>query len=142
MTPLQRLYLALADLVLVVHAAIVAFVVLGLVVIWVGRFARWGFVRNCWFRLAHLAAIGTVAAEAVAGMVCPLTTWENQLRSLAGGERRYAGSFVQHWLHRLLFFDLSQAVFTIGYLAFFAVVALSFWYVPPRWPKRPTSNRS
>jgi hypothetical protein len=35
MTLFQRLCLALADLVLVVHAAFVAFVVLGLVLIWV-----------------------------------------------------------------------------------------------------------
>ena len=141
MTVLQRFYLALADLVLVIHFAVVAFVVLGLVLVWMGRFLRWSFVRNFWFRLAHLTAIGTVVAESFAGMVCPLTTWENQLRSLAGGEKRYAGSFVQHWLHRVMFFDLGETTFTIAYVAFFLVVALSFWLVPPRWPRRSNSRR-
>jgi len=136
MTPLQRFYLGLADLVLVVHASFVAFVVVGLVLIWIGQVRRWAFVRNFWFRVAHLAAIGVVAAESLSGFVCPLTTWEDQLRLLAGGEQRYAGSFIQHWLHQVIFFDLSESAFTIAYVTFFLAVALSLWLVPPRLPRR------
>ena len=136
MTPQQRFYHGLADLVLVVHAAFVTFVVVGLLLIWIGQVRRWGFVRNFWFRVAHLAAIGVVAAESVSGFVCPLTTWEDRLRLRAGGEQRYAGSFIQHWLHQVIFFDLSESVFTVFYLAFFLAVALSLWWVPPRWPGR------
>ena len=84
MTPLQRLWLALADLVLVLHAAFCAFVLLGLVLIWLGRFRGWAFVRNLWFRMAHLACIGVVVAESMLDIVCPLTTWEDRLRLLAG----------------------------------------------------------
>lgn len=140
MTPLQRLYLALADLVLVVHAAFVGFVVIGLLVIWIGGFRRWSFVRNFWFRLAHLAAIAVVAAESLAGFICPLTTWESCLRLLAGGEERYQGSFVQHWLHKMLFFELPERAFPIAYVVFLVVVVLSFWRVPPRRPnpRRPS----
>jgi hypothetical protein len=132
MTSLQRLYLVLADLTLVVHAAFVAFVVFGLLLIWIGWLRRWNFVRNFWFRLAHLAAIGVVAAESLISFVCPLTTWEDRLRMLAGGEQRYQESFVQHWLHPVLFFDVDERTFTIIYIAFFVVVALSLWLVPPR----------
>ena len=139
MTLPQRLYLGLADLVLVVHFAFVAFVVVGLLLIWLGWFRRWNFVRNRWFRLGHLAAIGVVAAESVLGFVCPLTTWENRLRLLAGGEQRYAESFVQHWLHRLMFFDLDERAFTIGYVVFFLAVVLSLWLVPPVWARRAAS---
>jgi len=133
MTNAQRLYLLLADLTLIVHAAFVAFVIVGLLLIWIGRFCRWAFVRNAWFRLAHLAAIGIVAAESLAGFVCPLTTWEDRLRLLAGGEERYQGSFIQHWLHQVMFFDLNEWVFTAAYVTFFLVVVLSLWFVPPRW---------
>ena len=136
MTLFQRLCLALADLVLVVHAAFVAFVVVGLVLIWVGRFRGWAFVRNVWFRMAHLAAMAVVAAESLMGFVCPLTTWEDQLRLLAGGQQRYADSFVQHWLHPLIFFNVGEGVFTAAYLAFFLAVVLSFWLIPPRWTRR------
>ncbi len=136
MTNAQRLYLMLADLVLIVHAAFVAFVIVGLLLIWLGRFRGWGLVRNFWFRLTHLAAIAIVAAEALIGFVCPLTTWENRLRFLAGGDERYQGSFIQHWLHQVMFFDFNEWVFTVVYVVFFVVVALSLWFVPPQWPRR------
>ncbi len=136
MTLFQRLWLALADLVLVVHVTFVAFVVVGLVLIWVGRFRGWVFVRNWWFRAAHLAAIGAVAAESLTGFVCPLTTWEDRLRLLAGDQQRYEGSFVQHWLHRLIFYDLDERVFTIAYVIFLLAVAASLWLVPPRRRRR------
>ena len=136
MTPVHRFYLVLADAVLIIHFAFVAFVLVGMALIWIGWWRRWDFVRNFWFRLAHLAAIAVVAAESLMGFVCPLTTWEERLRLLAGGEQRYAGSFVQHWLHRLIFFDLSERVFTIAYVVFFLLVALSLWLAPPQRPRR------
>ena len=108
MTLLKRFYLVLADTVLVLHFSFVAFVILGLVLIWMGRWRRWPWVRNFWFRMSHLLAIGVVAAESLVGFICPLTTWEDRLRLLAGGDQRYEGSFVQHWLHRLMFFDRHQ----------------------------------
>jgi len=137
----QRLYLVLADLTLIVHAAFVAFVIVGLLLIWLGRFCRWDFVRNVWFRFAHLAAIGVVAAESLAGFVCPLTTWEDKLRLLAGGAERYQGSFIQHWLHQVMFFDVDPNVFRAAYLAFFLAVALSLWFVPPHWRRRNPDSR-
>jgi len=75
-----------------------------------------------------------VAAESLAGIVCPLTIWENNLRLLAEGGEPYEGSFVQHWLRRVMFFEASESTFTILYVLFFAAVALSVWLVKPRWP--------
>jgi len=137
MTPLQRLYLALADFVLVIHVAFVAFVVVGLLLVWLGWWCGWRFVRKPWFRLAHIAAIGVVAAESVLNFTCPLTIWEDRLRLLAGGEERYADSFIGHWLHQILFFDIDPHVFTIIYITFFLLVALSFWLVPPKRTAKP-----
>jgi hypothetical protein len=54
-----------------------------------------------------------------------LTTWENLLRERAGSAA-YSESFIQHWLHRLLFFEAPFWVFTTIYLAF-ALVLLSLW---------------
>jgi Protein of Unknown function (DUF2784) len=140
MTLFQRLCLFLADAILVMHAAFIAFVVVGLVLIWVGWFRRWPVVRSIWFRTLHLAAIAFVAAQALGGAVCPLTNWEDQLRRLAGAEERYAGSFIQHWLHRLIFFDLDERVFTVSYVAFFLAAAVSFWVIPPRSKQRPDAS--
>jgi len=140
MTPVQRVYLALADLVLVIHAAFIAFVVVGLVLIWIGWLLKWAFVRNMWFRAAHLAAIGVVVFESLTGIVCPLTTLEDHLRLLAGGHMRYAGSFIEHWVRPLIFFNMNQSAFTVIYVAFFLAVALSLWLVPPRRSRRATQS--
>jgi hypothetical protein len=132
----RTFYGALADVLLAIHFAFVLFVVLGLLMIWMGGLFRWRLVRSFAFRAAHVAAIGVVAAESVAGITCPLTTWENDLRLLAGGGGPYAGSFVQYWIHRAMFFEASEMTFTLIYLLFFGGVILSFWLVPPRWPAR------
>ena len=93
----------LADFIVVFHATYVSFVVFGLVLILLGIAFRWGWVRNFWFRALHLAAIGIVVLEAVVGMTCPLTDWEQRLRKMAG-EGDYAGDFIGHWAHRLIFY--------------------------------------
>src|SRR6266478_2969023 len=103
-----KTYSLLADLVLLVHFAFVAFVALGFLAIWVGYFCRWTFVRDLRFRVAHLLAIGLVLAEALTGVICPLTTWEKQLRVRAGQGTGYSGSFIQHWFGRILFHDWSE----------------------------------
>ena len=65
------IYGVLADVVLVVHFAFVAYVVLGLLFIWIGRAFRRRCVRNFWFRATHLLAMGIVVAEQVCGVARP-----------------------------------------------------------------------
>src|SRR5688572_13190915 len=125
-------YSLLADLVLLVHFAFVAFVALGFLVIWVGYFCRWPFVRDLRFRVAHLVAMGVVLAESLTGFICPLTTWENQLRKHAGEAAGYSGSFIQHCVGRLLFHDWSEQTFTFIYAGLFILVGITFWVVRPQ----------
>src|ERR1043166_218356 len=105
---MRTFYLILADAILVLHALIVLFNVGSLPVIWLGRFLEWNFVRNFAFRIVHLLLIGFVAAEAVVGAICPLTSWEDRLRIQAGVDPRYEGGYIAHWLHQLMFYDLDQ----------------------------------
>jgi len=122
----------LADLILALHVAYVLFVVVGLALIWLGIGRGWRWVRNFWFRLAHLGAIGLVAAEALVGLTCPLTVLEDWLRP-----DDYATSgFVERWVHRLLFWDFPAWVFTLVYLVF-AFLAVLTWR---RWPPVPPSK--
>jgi hypothetical protein len=137
---MQKLYLLLADAVLITHALIVLFNVASLPLIWLGRWLRWRFVRNFSFRLVHLLLIGYITVQALAGKNCPLTGWEEQLRVKAGTGGHYAGSFIAHWVQRLLFYDAEEWVFTVAYLLFFALVlATQFWVKPdpPRWWREP-----
>lgn len=122
----------LADFVVTVHFAYVAFVVLGLLLTIVGAVCGWPWIRNRWFRGAHLLAILVVVAEAWLGIECPLTTWENQLRA-AAGTSTYASGFIAQWLHDVMFFDAPAWVFTLAYTAFGLAVAATWWLVPPRW---------
>ncbi|GAC1471663.1 MAG: hypothetical protein NVSMB9_18070 [Isosphaeraceae bacterium] len=125
----------LADLIVLFHALFVAFVVLGMAVILLGLACRWEWVRNFWFRVLHLAAIGVVVLETLTGMACPLTTWEGALRRQAG-QRTYPGEFIGYWAHRLIFIDAQPWVFTTLYVLFGASVLLAFLVGPPRLPGR------
>lgn len=125
-------YQTLANMVLAIHIGLVAFVVLGLVIIIGGNLRGWRWVNNLWFRLAHLATIAIVVAEAWLGIVCPLTTLEMWLRE-QGGEMTYAGSFIQYWLQSVLYFDLPAWVFILVYSLFGALVLACCWLFPPRF---------
>jgi hypothetical protein len=124
------MHLFLADLILVTHALFVAFVILGLVTILLGRYRHWGWIKNWWFRAVHLLAIGFVLAESWLGLICPLTEWENRSRAAAGGSA-YSSSFIQHWLHEILFYDFDPWVFTVAYTAFGVMVIVAWLLVPP-----------
>lgn len=85
-------YRLLADLVTLIHAGFVLFVVFG------------GFLALRWRRLAlmHIpAAIWGVLIE-YAGWICPLTPLENALR-VRGGVAVYHGGFVEHYLMPVLY---------------------------------------
>jgi hypothetical protein len=120
-----------ADLVAAVHAAYIAFVVFGFIAIMLGVATGWQWVRNVYFRAAHLAAILLVCVEALIGVSCPLTILEDRLRVL-GVDTPYPGSFVGYVLDRLIFYDFPQWLFTSVYLSFGALVLLTFLLAPPR----------
>lgn len=116
-----------ADALLVLHFLIVVFIVGGLLLVWIGAAADWGWVRNPWFRFLHLGAIVYVAAEALLGYACPLTIWEDLLRGSARPE-----SFIGRWVYRLLYYNAPEWVFTTLYAAWAAATLATLRFVPPR----------
>lgn len=121
----------LADLLLVFHTLLVVFVIFGLVATLVGYFRQWHWVRNLWFRLSHLMVIGIVVLQAWLGVLCPLTIWEMELRAKAG-QGGYEGSFIQHWLETILYYNAPDWVFILVYTLFGALVLASWFLVRPR----------
>lgn len=116
-----------ADALLAVHFLIAAFIVAGLVLVWLGAPLGWQWTRSPWFRYLHLGAIAFVAAEALSGVACPLTVWEDMLR---GGVR--PESFVGRWVQRLLYYQAPEAVFTVAYVLWTGATLLTLWLVPPK----------
>ncbi len=121
----------LADLVVAGHVAYVSYVVFGQLAILLGIVRRWQWVRNPWFRWTHLVMILVVAWEALAGITCPLTNWEEKLRSLSG-QPITGDSFVGRLLHNLIFLDLPPWFINGLHVGFAVLVLATFLVAPPR----------
>ena len=113
----------LADAVLLLHLAFIAFVVLG------------GLAVLRWPRLAfiHLPAVAWAAGISFAGFVCPLTPLENHFRRL-GGETGYAGGFIEHYLTPLIYPEGLTRGIQIALGAF--VIALNLFVYARLWRRR------
>ena len=135
------MYRFLADVVLIAHLGVVIGVVGGLIAIVVGNWRGWSWVNGRPFRVVHAAAIGIVVLQAWLGQDCPLTVLESWLRRHAAGAAPYDGGFIEHWVHRVLFFQAPTWVFTVAYSVFGALVAATWWCFPPRRsPRDPSST--
>jgi hypothetical protein len=132
---MDALYLCAADAIVVIHAAYVGFVVFGLVAILVGVALGWKWVRDFWFRIVHFVMIAIVAAEAIGGAICPLTTWEDQLRIMGGGTVE-AGTFIGRLCDNMLFV-VDPGVVRVAHCVFGAVVLLTLVLARPRRPTGP-----
>jgi len=86
------IYRIAADLVVLIHLAFIFFVLFGALAA-----LRWP--RVLWL---HLPAAAWGALIEFQGWICPLTPWENRLRTL-GGQAGYAGGFIEHYILPLLY---------------------------------------
>jgi hypothetical protein len=117
----------LAELVLALHMAVIAFNVFGLVAIPLGAWARWDFVRVRWWRLLHIASLAVVALQAVLGRACFLTILQADLER--GGEE---SPLVMRWVNSVIYWPLPMWVFTAAYVLVFAYVLALYRWIPPR----------
>jgi hypothetical protein len=116
----------LADAIVVAHFLIVLFVLAGVPLVYVGVALRWAWVRSWRWRVLHLAAIFVITTESLLGIACPLTVWEYALR----GQQSTRG-FIERWIDQLLFYEAPSWVFTVSYVAFAALVLVTWIAVPP-----------
>lgn len=124
-----------ADAIMFLHAAVVLFVLGGLFLTLAGWWRGWRWIRNPWFRGSHLGIVLFVVLQSWFDRLCPLTIWEQQLR-LADGQAGFTEGFIEYWVHQLLYYDLPAWVFVLGYTVFAILVALTWWFVPPRRRQR------
>ena len=121
----------LADIVLLLHAAVVLFVIGGALALPLGHAKSWRWVDAPGFRYTHLAGVGFIVLQSWLGATCPLTTLESWLRQQAGGAG-YSQGFIEHWVHRMLFYEAPTWVFVGIYSAFGLLVLAGWMHFPVR----------
>ncbi len=120
--------LQIAESVLAVHLAIITFNVAGLIVIPLGAQFKWRIVRIAWLRLLHLAMLGIVAAQALAGRACILTIWQADLN----GQATPVQPLLEYWIDRLIYWPLPLWAFAVMYSGVFLYV-LALTFLVPFW---------
>ena len=120
-------YALFADLVLVLHATFILFVVFGgLLIFWRRRLVWLHIPAAAWGILIELQ-----------GWVCPLTYLENDLRAAAGGTA-YAGGFTDHYLVPLVYPSglTHETQVLLGLAALFvnAIIYTLVWRTKKRGP--------
>ncbi|HEY3560848.1 MAG TPA: DUF2784 domain-containing protein [Kribbella sp.] len=109
---------ALADLVMVVHGALLLFFV-------IGAFLAWRWPRLIWL---HLAIVAWNLVIVLVDFGCPVTATEKYFRRL-GGESVYQHGYIQHYLEGHLWPEgatpvaekVGFALVVLGYAGYFVV---------------------
>ena len=109
--------------------AIIAFNIAGCVLIPIGAWRAWRWVRGFWWRLAHLLSLAIVAVQALLGRACFLTVWQGDLSGVSNAQPLIAG-----WINRLIYWPLPLWAFAVAYVVVFAYVVALWICVRPRMP--------
>lgn len=120
-----------ANIILFIHLLFVLGIIVPIPLIILGNLFKWQFVRNPWFRNIHLALVGYLILQTVIRIACPLTVWEQELRTLAG-QQSYTGSFFAYWADRLLYYNFPPWVFHIIYFCVAVLIVALYFIVPPQ----------
>lgn len=129
----------LADVIVTIHFGYVAFVVLGFVAILIGAALGRSFVRNRRFRWTHLVCTLIPPIEALSGVLCPLTTWEADLRRSAGQSPEDI-SFIAKLVRGMFMVETSQETLTVCYVIFGVSVVAAMFLIRPRPRARTVSE--
>ncbi len=121
-----------ADAIIVVHFLYILFMLLGFLLTGYALFFREKFFDRWLFRSLHLLGIFYVASLSILGKYCPLTILENELRLRYEVSSVYSGSFIVHYLEKLVYPDVNPLVIQIPtvFLAIFTIVV--FIVRPPK----------
>ena len=120
-----------ATSVLALHLAIIAFNVAGCVLVPIGAWRGWRWVREFWWRLVHLLSLAVVAAQALSGRACFLTIWQGGV-----SDASHVQPLIASWIERMIYWSLPLWVFAIAYAVVFVYVIALWAIVRPRIPWR------
>lgn len=147
----SMLYKILADLVVLIHFAWILFMLWGFIltvcsttsiyVLPAAKDRSRAFFDRWIFRTIHLGGIVYVAILTVLGKYCPLTILENNLRQQYDTELTYPGSFVVHYIERIVYPEANFLLFVIPTIIIVVFTALMFIIRPPTKIKQAFRNR-
>lgn len=125
-------YKLLADLIVVIHFVWIIFMLLGFLLTLQAFFYKKAFFDWFRFRIIHLIGIFYISLLSILGNYCPLTILENFLRSRYELNLVYPGSFIIHYLERLVYPAVNPLIIQIP-TAFIAVFTILVFIIrPPR----------
>ena len=128
-------YKILADLIVLLHFVWVSFMLAGSVVTLLGFIWRRLFDLSV-LRTVHLLGILYVVLLIILDKPCPLTTWENDLMAKYNPSLTYPGSFIAHWLERVVYPDVDPLVVYVLTLILALTTVVLFVFRPPSKLKR------
>ncbi len=100
-------YKIFADIIVVLHFIWIIFMLLGFSLTICGFF--WKKFFDWWlFRTLHLSGIIFVGLLTLLRRFCPLTILENLSRARYEPESTYPGSFIVHYIEKLVYPDVNQ----------------------------------
>lgn len=130
----------LADLIVLVHLFWILFMLAGFILTLSGFFWKRFFAMRL-FRLLHLFGIIYVALLAILDEYCPLTILENNLRAKYKSSLTYPGSFIAHYLERVVYPDVNPLIIIIPtiFIALFTI-AIFILRPPKNFSKKPQQS--
>ncbi|MDA8325111.1 MAG: DUF2784 domain-containing protein [Nitrospiraceae bacterium] len=107
-------YIFLADVVVFIHLLWIIFLFVG--AYWGRRYAAVGIL--------HVSGLLFALVIQVFGWYCPFTTLEYALREKGASGGAYAGSFISHYVHKIVYLDVSG---TFIFIATVLLIGVNLW---------------
>lgn len=130
------IYRLLADFLVALHLLWIIFMIAGMILILWGSFFKRGILDWFWFRTLHLLGIIYVGVLSIQGKLCPLTIWDNQLRAKADPEGTYAGSFIIHYVEKLVYPEVDPVILKVATLTFGIITISAYLFASPQRLRR------
>jgi len=134
------LYRIFSEAIIAIHFLFILFMLLGFLLTVYAIFFRSKFFDWWLFRSLHLLGIFYVASLSILGKYCPLTLLENQLMSRYESSSVYSGSFIVHYLEKLVYPDVNPLTIQTPTI-FIAMFTIVVFIIRPPKKKRDTEEK-
>ena len=115
-----------SEIILLLHLLIFLFITFSFILIPIGYFQKWEWVKNKYYRSIHLILMGIVSIETILGFMCPLTILENYFRDDIKVDNK-----LTEIAHQILYWDLPNYQFIILYILSFSYLIFLWFFFKP-----------